>query len=91
MVAPEPVLDRRVAAGLQAQIQIRPVAGGENGRFLDAFTAAQLTQGARQLIGTEYDPLAHADRRRSMVYSAGKERHLAVFTRDQKNSAAWSR
>ena len=82
VVALEPVLDCRVAASPQAKIQIRPVAGGEDGRFLDAFTGVQLAQRAGQLFGAEHDPLAHADGRRLMVYSAGEEGHLERLTRD---------
>ena len=84
VVALEPALDRRFTAGLQAKIQIRPVAGGQDGRFLHAVTAVQLTQGPGQLVGAEHDALAHADRRRLMVYSAGEEGHLELSTRDSK-------
>ena len=84
VVGQEPVSDRLVGAVLQAKIQVCPVTGREDGRLLDAFAAMQLTQGLGQLLGTEYDPLAHAHRRRLMVHSTGEEGHLKVLTRDAK-------
>jgi len=84
MVGAEPVSNRRVSAGLQAQIQVRSIAGRENGSLLDACARVQLAQGPGQLVRTEYDPLAHAHRRRLMVDSAGKEGHLKILIRDSK-------
>ncbi len=70
----QPALDRRGFGG--AEIDLGPVAGRQNRRFLDARLRDQVAQRDTQRVRLECNLLAHLDRRGRMVQAKGVERHV---------------
>jgi hypothetical protein len=70
----EPARDGRGIGGVD--VDLGPVAGRQNGRFVDARLRDQVAQRGAQGVRLERNLLAHLDRRGRMVQTQGVERHV---------------